>query len=65
MSKIRIRITADNEKECDQMRKHFLKSHPQLIMSKPRKGSNPKYIENQKWFSYGDYQKGVIRRRRS
>ncbi len=44
--------------------KNLLKKHPQLILGKPREGTNPKYDGNQKWSSYGDYWFGHIRKRR-
>ncbi len=65
MTKVKVRIQAKTEQECERLRKHFLKKHPQLIMSKPRKGTNPKYEGRQKWSSYGDYEFGKIRQRRS
>jgi hypothetical protein len=64
MSKVKIRLMSTSKNEVEKLRKHFLKKHPQLILSHPRKGSNPKYEAVQKWFSYGDYEFGKIRRRR-
>ena len=61
--KVKIRIQG-SEKEVDKLRRHLLKIHPQLILSKPRKGTNPKYANNQKYSSYGDYQFNTIRKRR-
>jgi hypothetical protein len=63
--KVRVRLCGESQGECEKLRKHFLKKHPQLIMAKPRKGSNPKYSGKQKWFSYGDYEFGKVRRRRN
>jgi len=63
--KVKVRLQAKTEAECERLRKHFLKSHPQLILSKPRKGTNPKYEGRQKWSCYGDYEFGKIRRRRN
>jgi len=62
--KVKVRIQADSKKECEKLRQHLLKSHPQLILGSPRKGTNPKYEGMQKWASYGDYWFGKIRKRR-
>jgi len=51
--------------DVERVRKHLLKKHDQMILGKLRQGSNPKYADDQKWFSYGDYIIGKIRRRRS
>ena len=64
MMKVRIRLQG-SEKEVERLRTHLLKKHPQMIMSKPREGTNPKYAGRQKWACYGDYEFGKIRRRRS
>ena len=61
--KVKVRLQG-TKAEVEKLRKHFLKKHPQMILSKPREGTNPKYANNQKWASYGDYQFGVIRKRR-
>jgi len=61
MSKVRVRLVAVSKADVEKLRRHFLKSHPQMIMSKPRKG-NSKYSN---WLSYGDYEFGKIRRRRN
>ena len=61
--KVKVRLQG-TKAEVEKLRKHFLKSHPQMIMSKPREGTNPRYEGNQKWACYGDYQFGVIRKRR-
>jgi hypothetical protein len=55
---------SETKKDLEKLRRHMLKKHPQMIMSHPRKGSNPKYKSAQKWFCYGDYEFGKIRRRR-
>ena len=65
MTKVKVRLQANTKEDCEKLRKHFLKKHPQMIMSKPREGTNPKYEGRQKWSCYGDYQFGVIRQRRS
>lgn len=62
--KVKIRIQG-NKRDVEKLRKHLLKTHPQLILASPRKGTNPKYNGNQKYSSYGDYQFNTIRKRRS
>ena len=65
MTKVKIRLMAGSESSINRMRNHMLKKHPQMIMSKPRMGTNPKYASRPKWFCYGDYEFGKIRRRRN
>ena len=60
--KVKVRLQG-NKEDVERLRKHMLKHHPQLIMSKPREGTNPKYDGRQKWSSYGDYEFNKIRRR--
>ena len=62
--KVRIRLQG-SEAEVNRLRNHMLKSHSQMILSKPREGTNPKYEGRQKWACYGDYEFGKIRRRRN
>jgi hypothetical protein len=62
--KVKIRISG-TKKEVMRLRKHLLKNHPQMIMSNPREGTNPKYKDNQQWFCYGDYEFNKVRRRRT
>ena len=62
--KVKVRLQK-NKKDVEKLRKHLLKKCPQLILGKPREGTNPKYDGNQKWSSYGDYWFGKIRRRKS
>jgi hypothetical protein len=64
MSKVKIRLMSTSRSDVEKLRRHFLKSHPQAILGKARMGSNPKYDDNQKWFVYGDYEFGKVRRRR-
>lgn len=61
MSKVKVRLVAPSKSDLERVRRHFLKQHPQMIMSKPRKGNNPKYSN---WLCYGDYEIGKVRRRR-
>ena len=66
MSTKRVKIRLQGEKGAvDRLRRHLLKSHPQLILANPREGTNPRYAGNQKWAAYGDYWFGKIRKRRS
>ena len=62
--KVKVRLQG-SKKDVEKLRKHLLKKCPQLILSKPREGTNPKYDGNQKWSSYGDYWFGKIRRRQN
>ena len=63
--KVKVRLMG-TEKEVTRLRNHLLKKHPQMILAKPQRGNNPRYDEiGQKWFVYGDYEFGKIRRRRS
>jgi hypothetical protein len=64
LSKVRVRLMSETKKDLEKLRRHMLKKHPQMIMSHPRMGSNPKYQSAQKWFCYGDYEFGKVRRRR-
>ena len=62
--KVKVRLMG-TEKEVTRLRNHLLKKHPQMILGKPQRGNNPRYDEiGQKWFVYGDYEFGKIRRRR-
>lgn len=63
--KVRIRLQSRNKKDLIRIRKKFLKDHPQVILSQPREGTNPKYEGRQAWSCYGDYWIGKIRRRRN
>ena len=63
--KVKVRLMG-TKKEVERLRRHLLKKHPQMILNKPREGTNPRYAEvGQKWFVYGDYEFGTIRRRRN
>lgn len=61
--KVKVRIQG-NEKEVEKLRSILLDRCPELILGKPRRGTNPKYEPNQKYASYGDFQFDTIRRRR-
>lgn len=62
--KVKVRLSG-SKKEVERLRKHMLKNHPQMILSSPREGTNPKYAKNQQWFCYGDYEFNKVRQRRS
>jgi hypothetical protein len=62
--KVRVRIQSRNKGDLERLRRHLLKNHPQMILSKPREGNNPNYAGRQAWSCYGDYWFGKIRRRR-
>ena len=62
MVKVKVRLVAARKEDVEKLRRHFLKKHPQMIMSKPKQGNNPKYTN---WLSYGDYEFGKIRQRRN
>jgi hypothetical protein len=63
--KVRIQGT---EEEVEFVRSLFLERFEGLRLGTPREGTNPKYIENQKWASYGeiffDADKKQIKRQR-
>ena len=50
---VKIRLQADHKPELEQALTLFRQVFPGMNFSKPRQGSNPKYQDNQKWFSYG------------
>ena len=64
MSKVKVRLQG-SEKEVERLRQLLLKRCPELILAKPRKGTNPKYADQQKYASYGDFEFGKKRKRRS
>lgn len=61
--KVKVRIQG-NEEEVQALRAILLNRCPELILGKPRRGTNPKYEPNQKYASYGDFQFHTVRRRR-
>lgn len=61
--KVKVRLQGDL-KDVEKVREILLERCPELILGKPRKGTNPKYAENQKYAAYGDFEKGNKRRRR-
>lgn len=66
MSTIKIRLCADDEPSCRQAIDLVETALPNARMQSPRQGSNPKYAEQQKWFSYGeiDTSRAAVTRRR-
>ena len=64
MTKVKVRIQGD-EKEVEKLRAILLERCPELILAKPRRGTNPKYEPNQKYSSYGDFEFNTKRKRRS
>lgn len=63
MTKVKVRLQGD-EKEVEKVKNILLERCPELILGKPRRGTNPKYEPNQKYASYGDFEPGKKRRRR-
>lgn len=63
MNKVKVRIQG-SEKDVKKLRKILLERCPELILANPRKGTNPKYKNDQKYASYGDFQFNKKRRRR-
>jgi len=54
---VKIRITAHSEADAEQARALIeeLLSSVQCRMQTPHQGSNPKYADDPKWMSYGDF----------
>jgi len=50
---IKIRISSESETELQEAVQYFQKKFPTMNFSKPRMGSNPKYKDDPKFFSYG------------
>lgn len=62
--KVKIRLQGDL-KELEKVKEMLLERCPELILGSPRKGTNPKYADNQKYASYGDFEIGKKRRRKN
>ena len=61
---VKIRLTGD-EKDVRKLRRHLLKSHPQMILCTEFQGSVVPSSKNyEKYFSFGNYIFGKIRRRK-
>lgn len=68
MSKIRVRLTAKSMEEAERIRNHFLKSHPQIILAKPKKyvhKSKHGFGTSEYFVIFGDYEFNKIRRRKN
>jgi hypothetical protein len=63
MRSIKIRIQGD-EATVTLVRAYLLNCHKGLILGTPRKGTNPKYDDNQKYSSYGDIQFTILGEKR-
>jgi len=61
--KVKVRIQG-TELEVEKLRQILLQRCPELILGKPRRGTNPKYEPDQKYASYGDFQFNTKRKRR-
>jgi hypothetical protein len=61
---VKVRLQGDEE-DVEALRKILLEKCPELVLGKARKGTNPKYNNNQKWASYGNFIFNLIRKRRS
>ena len=61
--KVKVRIQG-TELEVEKLRQILLERCPELILGKPRRGTNPKYEPDQKYASYGDFQFNTKRKRR-
>ncbi|MEL0098296.1 MAG: hypothetical protein VW907_01925 [Opitutae bacterium] len=62
--KVKVRIQGE-EKDVQRLKAILLERCPELILGKPRRGTNPKYEPNQKYASYGDFQFNTKRKRRT
>ena len=62
--KVKVRIQG-TEPEVEKLRQILLERCPELILGKPRRGTNPKYEPNQKYAPYGDFQFDTKRKRRN
>lgn len=58
MTTVKLRLTGDSEQEVRAAIAHVQQYLPGAKMLKPREGSNPRYADNQKWFSYGELTMG-------
>lgn len=61
--RLKVRLQG-NQEDVKKLRELLLKRCPELILAKPRRGTNPKYEPNQQYASYGDFQFNTVRRRR-
>lgn len=63
-TKVKVRIQGEKE-AVERLKKILLERCEELILASPREGTNPKYADNQKWSSYGDFKFNTVRKRRS
>jgi hypothetical protein len=61
---VKVRLQGDKEL-VDKLRELLLTAHEELVLGKPREGTNPKYAGNQQWASYGNFKFNTKRQRRS
>jgi hypothetical protein len=61
---VKVRLQGDKEL-CEKLRQMLLDAHEELVLGKPREGTNPKYAGNQQWASYGNWKFDTKRQRRS
>jgi hypothetical protein len=57
MSKVKIRLMSSSKADVEKVRKQLLKKNNQTILGHP-------ISSNEKWFVFGDYSIGKVRRRR-
>jgi prephenate dehydrogenase len=64
LSKVKIRLMSTSKADVEKVRKQLLKKNNQTILGHPIKGEGFSKYHDQKWFVYGDYSIGKVRRRR-
>jgi hypothetical protein len=63
MRSVKIRIQGD-ETTVKLVKSYLLDCHEGLVLSTPRKGTNPKYDDNQQYSSYGDIKFSILGEKR-
>lgn len=63
-AKVKVRIQG-SKIAVERLREILLDRCEELILAKPREGTNPKYAGDQKFASYGDFKFNTVRKRRS
>lgn len=63
INKVKVRLQGSKE-DVERLKAILLDRCPELILGKPRRGTNPKYEPNQKYASYGDFEFNTKRKRR-
>ena len=61
---VKVRLQGDPEM-VEELRQLLLTAHEELVLGRPREGTNPKYAGNQQWSSYGNWKINTKRQRRS